>query len=296
MARSAALPASVQAETGRGGLDRLTVTAQDGSAEIHLQGAHLSAWAPHRQSPVIWMSASSTFAPGEPLRGGVPVCFPWFGPHPTGAGPLHGFARTTPWTLEHVGEEGGDVALVLGVGGGDVASDQVAAWPHPFRAQLTVTVGSTLTLALEVTNTGPDPLTYEEALHTYLAVADVRGVVIEGLEHSPYLDRVAGAGRSPARGEPLRIVDETDRVYDQPARIRVVDPAGGRALDIRAAGSNHAVVWNPGPGKAAAMADFGDDEWVEMLCIETANVLDGAITLGPGERHTMTAWIQASTS
>ena len=149
------------------------------------------------------MSARSAFEPGTPLRGGVPVCFPWFGPHPEGAGPLHGFARIVPWTLTEAREEGQDVVLVLTLTDADVPADLAAAWPYPFRARMTVTVGATLTLALEVTNTGPEPLTFQEALHTYLAVADVRAVTVRGPRGSPYLDRLAGAEATGPEGEPL---------------------------------------------------------------------------------------------
>ena len=154
-----------------------------------------------------------------------------------------------------------------------------------------MTVGATLTLALEVTNTGGQPITFQEAFHTYLAVADVREVTIRGLEGSGYLDRLAGMGPSTAEGEPLFIVGETDRVYQQPGTILVEDPAGGRTLEVLAGGSANAVVWNPWVAKAAAMGDFGDDEWTEMVCVETCNVLDDPVMLAPGAAHVMSATV-----
>ena len=290
-----ALPGSVRAEPGSGGLPRLVVTGASGSAEVYLQGAHVTAWAPKGPDPVIWMSQHSTFAPGSAIRGGVPVCFPWFGPHPTGAGPLHGFARTTSWTLVEAREQGSDVVLVLELSEADIPADQVSAWPHAFRARYTVTVGATLTLALEVTNTGDSAVTFQEAFHTYLAVGDIHEVTIRGLEGSGYLDRLAGMGPSTAEGEPLYIVGETDRVYEQPGTILVEDAFGARTLAITATGSANAVVWNPWHAKAVAMGDFGDDEWTQMLCIETCNVLDAAITLEPGQSHLMAATVAVMT-
>lgn len=289
MTRLVSLPDSVTAESGKGGLDRLVVSGPAGSAELYLQGAHVTAWAPRAADPVIWMSERSAFEPGTPLRGGVPVCFPWFGPHPEGAGPLHGFARIVPWTLTEAREEGQDVVLVLRLTDADVPADLAATWPYPFRARMSVTVGATLTLSLEVTNTGGQPITFQEAFHTYLAVADVREVTIRGLEGSGYLDRLAGMGPSTAEGEPLFIVGETDRVYQQPGTILVEDPAGGRTLEVLAEGSANAVVWNPWVAKAAAMGDFGDDEWTEMVCVETCNVLDDPVMLAPGAAHVMSA-------
>ena len=291
MARLVSLPDSVTAEPGKGGLDRLVVSGPAGSAEVHLQGAHVTAWAPQAADPVIWMSERSAFEPGTPLRGGVPVCFPWFGPQPEGAGPLHGFARIVPWTLTGAREEGQDVVLDLTLTDADVPADLASTWPHPFRARMTVTVGPALTLALEVTNTGAQPITFQEAFHTYLAVADVRTVTIRGLEGSGYLDRLAGMGPSAAEGEPLFIVGETDRVYQQPGTILIEDPAGGRTLEVLAGGSANAVVWNPWVAKAAAMGDFGDDEWTQMVCVETCNVLDDPVTLAPGAAHVMSATV-----
>jgi len=294
MPSTIALPGSVRAELGSGDLPRLVVTGPAGSAEVYLQGAHVTSWVPVGQDPVIWMSQHSTFAPGSAIRGGVPVCFPWFGPHPTGAGPLHGVARTTPWTLVEAREEGADVALVLELSEADIPAALASAWPHAFRARYTVTVGATLGLALEVTNTGDSTVTFQEAFHTYLGVADVREATIRGLEGSGYLDRLAGMGPSTAEGEPLCIVGETDRVYDQPGTILVEDPVGGRTLAVTATGSANAVVWNPWHTKAAAMGDFGDDEWTRMLCIETCNALD-AVTLDPGHSHLMAAMVAVRT-
>lgn len=252
----------------------------------------MTAWTPLGQEPVLWTSRRSAFAPGAPIRGGIPVCFPWFGPGPTPDAGLHGFARVTPWTLVDAVESGADVVLTLELRDIDVAVR--AAWPSPFAARLTVTVGPTLTLALSITNTGDQPVTFQEALHTYLAVGEVGDVTVTGLEDLPFTDRLGPGDQPPARGA-LRIAAETDRVYPQPGTIVVDDPALGRTLSVTASGSGNAVVWNPWVAKAAAMADFGDDEWREMLCIETCNVLDRSVTMAPGASHTMTATYAVTT-
>lgn len=286
------LPASVRIEAGPGRLPRVAVATPAATAEVYLQGAHVTGWAPAGSGPVIWMSERSAFAAGSPLRGGVPVCFPWFGPDTSGEGPLHGFARTSQWTLAEVAERGDDVVLTFTLAVTDATRS--GAWPHAFDARYTVTVGAALTLALEVTNTDAGPITFTEALHTYLGVADVREALITGLERSAYVDRLDSPQRLAPTGEPLRISAETDRVYAQPGTITVADPAGGRSLAVAASGSANAVVWNPWITKSAAMGDFGDDEWTDMVCVETCNALDGAVTLQPGERHTMTATITVS--
>lgn len=287
----ASLPDSVVAEPGRGGLPRLVVAGPAGSAEVYRQGAHVTAWSPRGEQDVLWMSGHSNYAPGMPLRGGVPICFPWFGPTPDGTGALHGFARTAPWTLSKADEVGSDVELTFTLADADLPSQVVTDWPHPFRAQLTVTVGEGLTLTLQVTNTGAQSITFQEAFHTYLAVGDVRHVEIHGLADCAYVDRTAHGASSTADGVPLTIAGEIDRVYDQPGTIVVADHVGGRSVAITATGSTNAVVWNPGPVKAAGMADLGDDEWTGMLCIETCNVLGSAITLPAGGTHAMSARI-----
>jgi D-hexose-6-phosphate mutarotase len=285
-------PPSVRTQDGQGGLRTVVVSTPAATAEIYLQGAHVTAWAPQGQRGVLWMSAKSAYAPGEPLRGGVPVCFPWFGPHPSGNAPLHGFARITDWTVVDVADDGDEVCLTLSLS--DTPATRGSPWPHPFQARYTVGVGARLTLSLDVTNVGTSPVTFEEAFHTYLDVADVREASITGLERVSYIDRLVSPERLEPTGEPLTVTAETDRVHAQPGTITVVDPAGGRSLHVTATGSANAVVWNPWIAKSAAMGDFGDDEWQRMVCVETCNVLDGAVTLAPGERHAMAATITAT--
>lgn len=290
MSTPVALPASVRTEPGEGGLPRLVVTGRSGSAEVYLQGAHVTSWAPADRDPVLWMSARSQYVPGAPLRGGIPVCFPWFGPSPAEGDPLHGFARIADWDLVEVVEQGEDVVLTFGLS--DTEAPRASAWPHAFGARYTVTVGATLRLELEVTNRGTVPFTFEEAFHTYLAVRDVREVTVRGLEAMGFVDRLVGDGEQAPTGGPLRITGETDRVYAQPGTVVVQDPAG-RDLVVEATGAADVVVWNPWAVKSAAMADFGDDEWISMVCVETGNVRGRAITLGAGASHAMSATISA---
>ncbi|GAA2723177.1 D-hexose-6-phosphate mutarotase [Cellulomonas aerilata] len=283
------LPASVVLGPGEGGLDRLTVTAPTGRAEIYLQGAHVTRWHPTDAEDVLFLSARSRFADGTAIRGGVPICFPWFGPHPTDAtAPSHGFARVLPWRLLGAREAGDDVVVELGLE--DSPQTRAGAWPHPFRATYRVTVGATLRLELEVTGTGTGPVTFEEALHTYLAIGDIRTAVVGGLERTAYRDKVAGGEVVQGASEPVRVTGETDRVYLGTRETAVVeDPAGGRSVVVGKDGSATTVLWNPWAEKAAALADLGDDEWTRMVCVETANTGDDAVTLEPGGSHTMTA-------
>ena len=287
------LPPSVRTEPGGGGLPRVVVEGPAGSAEIYLHGAHVTRWRPAGGDDVLFLGAQSRYVPGAAIRGGVPICFPWFGPKADAPqAPSHGFARVSEWTLEGAREVDDDVVVTLSLTDSDAT--RASAWPHPFRATLRVTVGARLVLAFEVHNTGSDPITFEEALHTYLAVADARSVVVRGLEGDRYLDKVTGAAAPvPATGEPVRLTGETDRIYlDTAGRVTVEDPAGGRHVTVRAEGSRTTVLWNPWAERAAALADLGDDEWTRLVCVETSNVGPAAMTLAPGAAHRVTAMFE----
>lgn len=283
-----ALPASVRLADGRGGLACVLVETPHATAEVYLHGAHVTAWQPSGHAPVLWTSAASRFEAGSPIRGGVPICFPWFGPHPevTDA-PAHGWARTTAWELRGAAEDAsGAVTLELALTDSDAT--RASAWPHRFAATYRVTVGRTLHLELAVTNHDDVPVTLTDALHTYLAVGDVHGVAVEGLEGASYVDKApAPGGPADARqgDEPLRFTAETDRVYTSTSTVRVVDPDLGRTVTVAKDGSRSTVVWNPWVGKARALADLGDDEWPGLVCVEAANVGAAAVTLEPGATH-----------
>lgn len=285
------LPDSVTLTTGEGDLPVLRVATPAATAELYLNGAHVTAWTPAGERPVLWMSNHSEFAPGSAIRGGIPVCFPWFGAgrEPGLAPPAHGFARLAGWRL--VGAEDRDdvVTLTLQLATADVAGlEPAAAWPHDFEATYTVRVGRELHVDLTVRNTGDSAFSYEEALHTYFAVADARTTRVLGLDGAAYLDKAPGAGPDlVTQHGAVTFEAETDRVYRSTATALVDDAAGGRVVGVAKEGSAHTVVWNPWIDKAAAMADYGDDEWPGMVCVETANVLDEAITLAPGSQRTM---------
>jgi glucose-6-phosphate 1-epimerase len=292
----AALPPTVSLESGEGGLPRLRVDNPHGHAEVYLHGAHVTAWQPAGHAPVLWMSRASQWNAAKPIRGGVPICFPWFGPHAAdAAAPSHGFARLRDWTLVEARDgEQGETHLAFEL---TPSVSPPAAWPHAFAATYRVSVGPSLILSLEVHNPGPEAFTFEEALHTYFAVQDVRHIEILGLEGTPYLDKVGGTTARNQGPDPIRFTAETDRVYlNTQAASTIVDPGLRRSIEVGKRGSDATVVWNPWVAKARTMADFGDDEWPEMVCVETGNVTVHAVTLAPGERHVMTASIDVRSS
>ncbi len=256
-----------------------------GEALIQLNGAHVVHFQPVGQRPVLWLSEKSHFAVGKSIRGGVPVCAPWFGPHATDSSqPAHGLVRQRPWHLAHqaVLPDGRSQAVLA------IASDaaMLAAWPHAFSATLTVTVGATLELELAIRNTGTTPFLLGEALHTYFAVSAVQAIRITGLTGAVYLDKVANGVRKSQSAEPIMFTGQTDRVYFTEETATVIeDPGFARRIVVGKSGSGATVVWNPWSEKAKAMADFGADEWPGMVCVEAANAADSVVVLPPSFTH-----------
>lgn len=285
------LPASVTLAEGEGGLPVLDVSTRVAAGQVYLHGAHVTAWTPAGQDPVIWLSKASRFAPRQAIRGGVPVCFPWFGAgREPGLAPAHGFARLADFTLVGAEDADGVVTLTLRLTDADVAGLPGAdRWTKPFELTYSVTFGPELMLALSVRNTGSEEYSFEEALHTYLAVKDVTAVTVEGLDGLTYLDKTAGAAKDLTQEGPVTFAGETDRVYHSSGTATVVDPARARTITVAKGNSADTVVWNPWSAKAAAMPDFDDAEWPGMVCVEVANALKSAVTLAAGESHTMTA-------
>ncbi len=245
------------------------------TGRVFLQGAHIAEFQPfHSEHPVLFLSSQSLFAREKAIRGGVPICFPWFGAHPMDAGqPAHGLARIRNWELLETRIESGDIVLRMGL---DLP---------PFAIRYSVRFGKSLRYCFEVTNRSSSQQTFELALHTYLRLGDVHRAVVMGLEQVPFLDQLTGQVHS-ARGIPIRFTEETDRIYQGAAKMIVVeDPVYRRRVMLQSSDSQSTIVWNPWIAKSKRMADFGDDEYLTMCCIETANVRENRIEIGPEANH-----------
>ncbi|WP_109471327.1 D-hexose-6-phosphate mutarotase [Ornithinimicrobium cavernae] len=262
-----------------------------GTVRAHDQGAQLTEWRVGGV-PVIWVSALARYAEGQPIRGGVPVCWPWFGPGRSGdLSPAHGFARTAPWRLVDEVVDDAGVRLAWELSSADTAGRSgTERFPHTFRARVEVRVTDRATVSLTVRNEDSAAFDYEAALHTYLHVGDIRRVRLTGLDGAHYFDKVLRAGAT-QHGD-LVCTGETDRVHTSDGPVAVHDPVLGRTLTVEKASSPHTVVWNPWAEKAAAMEDFGDREWTEMVCVEAAAVGDGAVRLEPGAEHTLSTTVR----
>lgn len=291
------VPGAARFDEGDGGLTRLTLTTPSGAAEVYLHGAHVTRYRRPHEQPILWMSEKSWYQTGKPIRGGVPVIFPWFGARkdapaspPAPPSPNHGFARLMPWKPESIAmRDDGRVEAILSL---TDTPETRAVWPHAFELRFRVAVGNTLQMSLEVRNIGDKPFVYEEGLHTYFHVGDIKQVRVTGLEETPFIDKVGGVPHVDPSHNPIVFAGETDRVYlPTKAECVIEDASLLRRIRVRKQGSDATVVWNPWIAKAKAMPDFGDDEWTGMVCVETVNVADYAVGIKPGQTHTMSAEI-----
>lgn len=276
---------------GPGGLVVAEVGNDAGRASVALHGAHVLSFEPRGERPVLWLSRRSWFAEDKPIRGGIPVCWPWFGAHPSDPlKPSHGFARLSAWeVLETAAVSSTETLLRLGLRASEASR---RFWPEDFVAEVVLRVGRALDVALVMRNTGRSPWTISAALHSYFAVSDVTRVRVLGLEGATVVDTV-GTDRAPRpqRG-PVTIAAETDQVFTGVSGdVLIEDDLWQRRLRIRTAGSRSAVVWNPWVAKAQRLQDFADDEYPGMLCVETATIFSDARTVPPGSEHCLQATI-----
>ncbi len=260
------------------------VATSYGAMEVALQGAQLLFWTPKDQAPVIWLSPEAKFKQGKSLRGGVPVCWPWFGPHPDNSAlPGHGFARNLDWQVLETSQLKDAIRISMKFVPGE---DEMKNWPHQAELVLSITMGEALEMELTTHNQGNTEFDMTQALHTYFNVGDISRVQIEGLEGKEYIDKVGEETCRHQQGA-VTIDSEVDRVYmDTTEDLVIVDAALERRIRIAREGSHSAVVWNPWVEKGAAFGDMGEDGYRNMLCVETTNAAKDIITVKPGESFT----------
>lgn len=276
----------VEIAAGVGGLPVVRIGSAAAAAEISLYGAQVLRWRPAGEEEAIYLSERSRWERGEPIRGGIPVCFPWFrNKADDPSAPKHGFVRIREWRLDSLrADEDGTVTLVC-VTGSDKSTR--AWWPHDFLLAYRMRVGRTLRLELSVVNRGTTAMRFEEALHTYFHVGDVEQARVRGLDGVTYLDNTDGNRAKTQQGE-LAITGETDNAYlDTESAVEILDAGLGRRLVTEKMNSTSTVVWNPWREGAAGLADMKPEDWRGMLCVEASNVLGCAVSLGAGEEHTM---------
>lgn len=271
------------------------------STKITRHGAHLIEWRPlHAKQPVIYTSPDAIFEEGTAIRGGIPICWPWFGAHPTSPDthPSHGIARNRFWKVTEASERKEETHLALSLLSDDLDEETQALFPHDFELKYTLTLGTTLTLALTTTNTGDKPMTIGGALHTYFYVGDITQVHFSGLEKVSHLDFVErdknGKPTEKPQGSTL-IHSEVDRLYRGGGPVTIHDDANARQIIVHTRGSKSTVVWNPWIEKSKTLKDLPNEAYKNFLCVETANADKDTITLEPGESHTLGATIELIT-
>ena len=290
--RSLGIPGRARVVAGNGGLAKVQVTIPMGAGEIYLHGAHVTSWKPAGTEEVFFVSPNSLWQDGHAIRGGIPICFPWFGdkaddPH----APAHGFVRTKAWQIESISQAGEAVTVSMFT---ESDANTRKWWPADFRLVHRATFDRELSLELVVTNTGTTSLRFEEALHTYHRVGNIEKTRVGGLDTVHYLDKTDFNRNKVQHGE-IAIVRETDRVYlNTGDAIELEDPVLHRRTRVTKENSRTTVVWNPWVEKAHSLPDFADDEWRQMICIETSNVADFAVHLAPGQQHSMKALVRVS--
>lgn len=283
---------SIEGEVGFAELEEdlvfIMVSNKHADAEICLYGAHVTSFKPRGNMDLLWMSPESSFEEGKPIRGGIPVCFPWFGPHKTDSDkPQHGFARLMYWDVVSTSTNSSAESVIkLQL----VSSDETKAyWPYDFVAEMTFVVGKKLTVTLKVTNTSGEPFDYTCALHTYYSLSAIDSISIEGLQGVTYYNQLTGEN-GVQEEEKLEIAEALTRHYlNTETPVIIDDSAFRRRIKVDKAGSKVTTVWNPGAETCANIGDLPDDGYETFVCVEATNAFDFPISIAPGESFATSA-------
>jgi len=278
---------------GNGGMQRVEINGPLGQGEVYLHGAHVTSWKPVGKDEVLFLSTKSRWQEGQAIRGGIPICFPWFRAKTDDPlAPAHGFARTRTWQLQSIVETDRGVVVSL-VTESDAST--LRWWPAEFRLVHRVTFGSDLRLELLCTNTGKTPLRFEEALHSYYRVSDVAHTRVQGLNNVPFLDNTDSNKEKTQHGD-VAITSQTDSAYiGTTSDVDLLDPQMRRRIRLHKENSLTTVVWNPWCEGAATLRDLGDGQWTQFLCIEASNIMGSTVNLEPGREHGLTAVLTVET-
>lgn len=273
---------------GKGNLPFVEITNQSASAIISLYGAHVLHFTPVGEKDLLWNTEKSFFQNGKAIRGGIPLCFPWFGPHETdNTKAQHGFARLSTWkfeTLDLISSESTQITLTL-----NQSAETLAIWPFFFSAKVIINIAKSLTVSLQVLNTGNTTFTYTDALHSYLNISNINNIKIDGLHYARYFDGFDRTKTIVDSEKHLVINKEENRRYVETTSDCVIyDEGFSRKLRVAKKGSQTTIVWNPWNETAKAMTDMDENDYKTMICIEAANYYSDFVTLEPGQSHSLT--------
>ena len=267
------------------GLDYVEVNTSLCQARIFLQGAQIDYFQPVGKPPLLWVSSADDYQPGNGIRGGVPVCWPWFGMSSEANFPQHGFARTRIWALESVEMRNQLVDLRFSL---KISEQDKIYWPHNTQVSVLFTLGDTLSISLVNTNLGDETVTLTQALHTYFPIEDIHQLKVSGFSGSKYIEFAEGP--YPQTTDEVRFDRETDRVYTELGPVQLLHTPQG-IIEVSRENSQSAVLWNPWIEKSQRLGRFNPEDYLTMVCLEAANVLEDKVVLAPGETHSLVTHI-----
>jgi len=279
------LSPSVSIEQTDTGLEYINVASEFCSAKIFLQGAQLTEFTPAGKKPLIWVSSEEDYQEGKSVRGGIPICWPWFGVNPNPDWPIHGVARTSLWRADEVTEQDEQINVSLTL---PMTLVDETYWPHKSKLKVEFVLTTKLEVRLTTTNLSNQTITFTQALHTYFPTPAITETQVDGLQGSQYIE----FGEGPfEQNELVGFARETDMVYTQAANMqRITTPDG--IIEVGRENSSSCVLWNPWIEKSKRLSNFADDEYHTMLCLEAANVMDDSAVVAPGESHTLATTIR----
>ncbi|WP_372761232.1 D-hexose-6-phosphate mutarotase [Pseudoalteromonas sp.] len=269
------------------GLEFININSSHCEAKIFLQGAQITEFTPKGKLPLLWVSQLEDYQQGASIRGGVPICWPWFGTHENADFPAHGFARTSLWQADEVHENDSEIVVSLKLPMKQVNLD---LWPHQSALRVEFVLNTQLQVRLTTTNLGSTPFSFTQALHSYFPTSDINNTHVDGLQGATYIEFAEGPEE---QSDVVTFTRETDRVYSQAAPLqRIFTPEG--IISVSRENSSSCVLWNPWIEKSKRLSNFADSEFNTMLCLEAANVRDDAVILEPKQSHTLIttiAWL-----
>jgi glucose-6-phosphate 1-epimerase len=287
-----AIEGHVSFKTGNGGLPFLMINNQYCTASISLYGAQILSYIPCNQQDVLWVSSKSLFEEGKAIRGGIPLCFPWFGPHTTDkTKPQHGFARISEWEVDNIEQlQQGATHIQLSL---QQSAATLALWPYSFKAIINFIVGNTLQVTFSVTNTDDQKFEYSDALHTYFNISDIGNIQLQGLDNATFYEAFGNELIQQEKCTLHQGIENNRRYVNHHTETVINDPGFDRIIRAEKTGSKVTVVWNPGPATTLKISDMEPDGYRSFICAEPANAYEGIdmIELEPGKSFSLSAII-----
>ena len=262
------------------GLEYISINSSLCEAHIFLQGAQVTYFKPKKQPSLLWVSKAETYEKGTGLRGGIPICWPWFGTHPEPSYPQHGFARDKIWVLEKLEENDHSIKLVLALPSTEI---ETQFWPHNTSLKLTITLSEQLKVSLSTTNNEDYSIKFSQALHSYFNIQDIKRLKVGGLVNTHYIEFSQSKQQT---SNDVTIYKETDRMYYNASKKQFLKTDQG-IIVVEREHSSSCVLWNPWIDKSKRLSNFNHDDYLEMICLEACNILDDSVELKSGDTTTL---------